>query len=172
MKARQRNVGGQKKVSRVAKMNREDRSIQSAFKWLIVANTVIAFGAGASAQNIDIGKAEYRSGCASCHGIDAKGNGPVSKELKTHPADLTVLAKRNNGVFPVNAVYQIIDGRESIASHGSREMPIWGWRFVPAEHFNLKNADDYIYLPPASPEPVVHSRILAVIDYLNRIQEK
>ena len=119
MKARQRNVGGQKKVSRVAKMNREDRSMQSAFKCLIVANTVIAFGAGASAQNIDIGKAEYRSGCASCHGIDAKGNGPVSKELKTHPADLTVLAKRNNGVFPVNAVYQIIDGREFIASHGS-----------------------------------------------------
>ena len=144
----------------------------NAFKWVILAVTVATFSAVASAQNIDVGKAEYQSGCASCHGVDAKGNGPVSKDLKTRPADLTVLAKKNNGVFPVNAVYKIIDGREPIAGHGTREMPIWGWRFVPTEHFNLKPADDYIYLPPASPEPVVHSRILAVIDYLNRIQEK
>jgi mono/diheme cytochrome c family protein len=146
--------------------------MQPAFKWLILANTITAFSANALAQNVDVGKAEYQSGCASCHGIDAKGNGPVSKELKTRPTDLTILAKKNHGVFPVNAVYQIIDGRESIASHGTHEMPIWGWRFVPAEHFNLKGADDYIYLPPASPESVVHSRIMAVIDYLNRIQEK
>jgi mono/diheme cytochrome c family protein len=147
--------------------------MQIAFKWLMLANTIITFSADASsAQNIDVGKAEYQSGCASCHGADAKGNGPVSTQLKTRPADLTVLAKKNNGVFPVNAVYQIIDGRDSIPSHGTREMPIWGWRFVLAEHFNLKGADDYIYLPPASPEPVVHSRIMGVIDYLNRIQEK
>ena len=146
--------------------------MQTAFKWLILANTIIAFSANASAQNIDVGKAEYQSGCASCHGIDAKGNVPVSKELKTRATDLTVLAKKNNGVFPVNTVYQIIDGRDSIPSHGTRDMPIWGWRFVPSEHFSLKGADDYIYLPPASPEPVVHSRIMAVIDYLNRIQEK
>jgi mono/diheme cytochrome c family protein len=140
-------------------------------RWVILATT-ITFSGAASAQNMDVGKAEYQSGCASCHGIDGKGNGPVGNDLKTRPADLTVLAKKNKGVFPVNAVYKIIDGREPIAGHGTREMPIWGWRFVPAEHFNLKPADDYIYLPPASPEPVVHSRILAVIDYLNRIQEK
>ena len=139
---------------------------------VILATTIITFSVAASAQNMDIGKTEYQSGCASCHGIDGKGDGPVGKDLKTRPADLTVLAKKNNGVFPVNAVYQIIDGRETIAGHGTREMPIWGWRFVPAEHFNLKPADDYIYLPPASPEPVVHGRILAIIDYLNRIQEK
>ena len=87
--------------------------MQIAFKWLMLANTIITFSADASsAQNIDVGKAEYQSGCASCHGADAKGNGPVSTQLKTRPADLTVLAKKNNGVFPVNAVYQIIDGRD------------------------------------------------------------
>jgi CBS domain-containing protein len=36
----------------------------------------------------------------------------------------------------------------------------------------LRRRETYIYLPPASPEPVVHSRIMGVIDYLNRIQEK
>ena len=56
---------------------------------------------------------EYQSSCAACHGMDAKGNGPVSKELKTRPADLTVLAKNNNGVFPYDTVYQMIDGRNT-----------------------------------------------------------
>src|SRR5579864_3503364 len=85
----------------------------AAFKWLIIANTITGFGACASAQDIDVGKMEYQSSCAACHGIDAKGNGPVSKDLKTRPTDLTVLAKNNNGVFPYNAVYEIIDGRNS-----------------------------------------------------------
>jgi mono/diheme cytochrome c family protein len=47
--------------------------MQTAFKWLMLANALFAFSASASAQNIDFGKAEYQSGCASCHGIDAKG---------------------------------------------------------------------------------------------------
>lgn len=141
------------------------------FKWLMIA-VVVGFNTSGWAQQLDEGKTEFLSSCASCHGTDGKGKGPVSAELKATPPDLTVLAKKNNGVFPVNTVYQIIDGRDSIPSHGTRDMPIWGWRFVPSEHFSLKGADDYIYLPPASPEPVVHSRIMAVIDYLNRIQEK
>ena len=86
-----------------------------------VALVIIAMGfsARALAQDIDIGKIEYQSNCASCHGMDAKGDGPVSKELKTRPTDLTLLAKKNKGVFPVNAVYRIIDGRDQIASHGT-----------------------------------------------------
>jgi cytochrome c553 len=120
----------------------------TVFKWLIIANAVIGINACASAQDNDVGKTEYLSSCGACHGIDAKGNGPVSKELKTHPTDLTVLAKNNT-------VYEMIDGRNfSIASHGTREMPIWGYRFTPPQAFRFKN------------------RILAVIDYLNRIQEK
>lgn len=142
-----------------------------AFKCLIIANAILGFEACASAQDIDVGKAEFQSGCAACHGIDAKGNGPVSKELKTHPTDLTALAKKNNGVFPFNHVYQTIDGRDPLASHGTREMPIWGYRFTPP-HYNLKTTDDAILAPPASSEAIVHARILAVIDYLNRIQEK
>jgi hypothetical protein len=145
----------------------------SAFKWFIIVITIIGFSAYASAQNVDVGKAEYQSSCAACHGIDAKGDGPVSKELKTPPTDLTVLAKKNNGVLPFNTLYEIIDGRNSlIVSHGTREMPIWGYRFTPPQAFRLKKADDYMYLPPDSPEPVIHNRISAVIDYLNRIQTK
>ena len=136
-------------------MQRNRLTEMAAVKWLIIANTIIGFSACASAQDTDVGKTEYQSSCAACHGIDAKGNGPVSKGLKTPPTDLTVLAKNNNGVFPYDMVYQVIDGRNStIRSHGTREMPIWGFRFGPPQAFRFKN------------------RILAVIEYLKRIQEK
>lgn len=126
-----------------------------AVKRLIIAATIIGFCACASAQDISVGKMEYQSSCGACHGIDAKGNGPVSKELKTPPTDLTVLAKNNDGAFPYDKVYRVIDGRDStISSHGTREMPIWGYRFGPPQAFRLKN------------------RILGVIEYLKRIQEK
>ena len=146
---------------------------KSAFKLLIITNSIIGFSACTSAQDFDAGKMEYQSSCAACHGIDGKGNGPVGQDLKTHPSDLTGLAKKNNGVFPYNAVYEIIDGRNSsITSHGTPEMPIWGYRFAPPEAFRLKKADEYTYFPPDPPELVIRSRILAVIDYLNRIQVK
>jgi hypothetical protein len=125
-----------------------------------------------TAQERDIGKIEYQSNCAACHGPGGKGDGPMKDELRRLPTDLTVLAKKNNGIFPLNSVYRIIDGRDAIASHGSREMPVWGYRFVPPKHFDLKLADDYIYSPAESAEPIVHARILAVIDYLNRIQAR
>ena len=48
------------------------------------------------------------------HGIDGQGNGPLSSQLKVPPTDLTVLTKKNNGVFPFEAVYEIIDGAKSI----------------------------------------------------------
>ena len=144
----------------------------SSFNRIAIIGATAVFAGSVSAQDRDMGKIEYQSNCASCHGIGAKGDGPMSAELKKRPTDLTVLAKKNNGVFPLNYVYRVIDGRDPIASHGTREMPIWGYRFVPPQHFDLNLADDYIYSPPTSPEPVVHARILAVIDYLNRIQEK
>lgn len=68
----------------------------------------------------------FRAYCASCHGLDAKGDGPAAAALKSKPADLTVLAKKNGGVFPGPRVRKVIMGDDVIASHGSREMPIWG----------------------------------------------
>ena len=68
----------------------------------------------------------FRAHCAPCHGSDAKGGGPVAPTLKSKPADLTVIAKNSGGKFPSARVLKIISGDEVLASHGSREMPIWG----------------------------------------------
>jgi len=68
----------------------------------------------------------FRAYCASCHGVDAKGNGPAASTLKAKVADLTVLSKNNKGQFPEARVRKMIMGDDIVASHGSREMPVWG----------------------------------------------
>jgi mono/diheme cytochrome c family protein len=75
----------------------------------------------------------FRAHCAPCHGLDAKGDGPVAASLKSKPADLTVLARSSGGVFPVARVRKVISGDEVTAAHGSREMPIWGSIFHQIE---------------------------------------
>lgn len=148
--------------------------IKCGVKWLMIASLAAGFAAVAYADDVDIGKSEFQSSCASCHGVDAKGNGPVSSQLKISPPDLTKLAKDNNGVFPTDAVYETISGMKTITAHGTREMPIWGERFNPI--INLPHYVDPSYWemagPEKKPEVVVRKRILAVIDYLSRVQQK
>jgi mono/diheme cytochrome c family protein len=79
------------------------------------------------------GRDLFRAYCASCHGLDGKGHGPAATALKTRVADLTVLAKNNRGQFPSSRVRRTITGEEVFASHGSREMPIWGPIFHQVE---------------------------------------
>ena len=138
-----------------------------------VAAITIVSGGQTVAEVLDPGKAEYHSSCAPCHGSDGKGTGPVSTGLKVPPPDLTVLAKKNNGVFPFNSVYEIIDGRKTVVAHGTRDMPIWGDRYAPEPSKGLiPRPSENILSLFYDPEAVVRMRILAVIDYLNRIQEK
>jgi cytochrome c len=140
---------------------------------VVVTVAAIAIASICHAQTTsDIGKSEFMSNCAACHGVDGKGNGPVANALKTRPTDLTTLAKNNGGVLPVNALHEIIDGRNTVASHGTREMPVWGYRLVPPSHHALTPSDDFIVVPPASAESIVSMRILAIIDYINRIQQR
>ena len=131
----------------------------------IVVSSLILLNSAARAQDADPGKSEFQSSCATCHGIDGEGKGPLSPQLKATPADLTVLAKKNNGVFPFQIVYEVIDGRKEVAGHGTRDMPIWGNRYGP-------NVAQTFIIPGFDPETMIRMRILTVIDYLNRIQKK
>jgi mono/diheme cytochrome c family protein len=146
----------------------------SCLNWLMIASLTAVSAAAAQAEDFDVGKAEFQSSCASCHGTDGKGKGPVSEQLKIPPPDLTVLAKKNNGVFPTNAVYETIDGRKTVSAHGTREMPIWGERFNPTLNYPHIVDPTYDALDQSRElrEVVVRTRILAVIDYLSRIQQK
>jgi mono/diheme cytochrome c family protein len=143
-------------------------------KWLVIAGVTVGFAGAVQAEDFDVGKSEFQSSCASCHGMDGKGKGPVGAQLKVPPPDLTVLARNNNGAFPTNTVYETIEGSKTIAAHGVREMPVWGERFNPI--VNLPHDVDPAYWtlagPDQNPAVVVRKRIIAVMDYLNRIQQK
>ena len=112
---------------------------------------------------VDFGKREYESNCASCHGVRGKGDGPYNPYLNKSSADLTVLAKKNGGVFPYQRLYEVVDGRETVALHGPRDMPVWGADYV------AKAAGDYIDVP-YDPELYVRTRVSALLDYVNRLQ--
>ncbi len=133
----------------------------------IFAAIVLAGVASASwsADKEDIGKREYDNNCIACHGADGKG-GIYVDFLKTTPPDLTQLTKANGGVFPLERVYGAIDGRQQVKSHGTREMPIWGrdYQIRAGEHYY----GDVIY----DSDAFVRGRILALVDYLNRLQAR
>jgi len=71
----------------------------------------------------------YRMYCASCHGVEGHGDGPVAASLKVSVPDLTRIAARRGGTFPTDQIRIIIDGRASLPPHGTRDMPVWGWAF-------------------------------------------
>lgn len=130
----------------------------------LIALIVFSGTAFAQAGKVDLGKREFEANCVSCHGVSGKGNGPFVELLRRSPPDLTTLTKRNAGVFPVNRVYETIEGA-NVPSHGSRDMPIWGndYRIKAAEYYG-----DIDY----NPEVYVRSHILALIEYINRLQAR
>lgn len=67
--------------------------------------------------------------CSACHGGEGRGDGPAASALQPPPADLTRIAQRRGGHFPVAEIRAYIDGRIGVPAHGRREMPVWGERF-------------------------------------------
>jgi mono/diheme cytochrome c family protein len=106
------------------------------------------------------GKREFHGHCAVCHGLGGKGESVMTtfNLLTVSPTDLTQLRKRNQGQFPFWQVYRIIDGREEVKGHGTRDMPIWGERFTEEEGSTLADETRAI------------GRILAIIHYMESIQ--
>ena len=74
----------------------------------------------------------YIRACASCHGDDARGDGPAAARLSIQPPDLTQLAATHGGVFPRQYVIDVVTGDRTIDSHGTRAMPVWREYFGPS----------------------------------------
>jgi mono/diheme cytochrome c family protein len=134
---------------------------------LLILTTTLSLSTAAFPQTekTDLGKKEYDLQCGICHGADAKGNGVFGASLKVVPPDLTVLAKNNGGIFPAERISSVIDGRVEIASHGPRDMPIWGTRY------SVDAAKQFADFPYAE-EAYIRARVLRLMDYLYRIQKK
>jgi len=105
-----------------------------------------------------IGEPYYRSYCASCHGLDGTGDGPMVSALVTRPADLTRMLERRGGAMSDGEIAKFIDGRFEVTAHGTREMPVWGARFSEQ-------------VPDAGVgESMARGKIAALVEYLKSIQ--
>ena len=124
----------------------------------------VCFTTGAVAQDLMLAEWTYKDNCAACHGLDGKGDGPATDVLTTKPTNLTALASQNDGIYPFGRVYQVIDGRVSVAGHGTTDMPIWG-NYFRAEALPATRH------PGISAEEVVQGRILGLVYYIQTLQE-
>lgn len=104
-----------------------------------------------------VGKKEFVTYCASCHGSNGKGEGPIAHFLKRKPKDLTQLS--NGNAFPFERIWGVFDGTYAMTEHGSSEMPIWGYQFIRETQEENK------------PNSVAKARALNIILYLQVIQE-
>jgi mono/diheme cytochrome c family protein len=103
------------------------------------------------------GKETFLKFCASCHGVDAKGNGPAAFAMRIPPADLTTLARRYNGEYPVGYVGALLMFGRNSSAHGAEDMPVWGSRFKD--------------LDPAH-DPLGQHHVDDVVAYIASLQQK
>jgi mono/diheme cytochrome c family protein len=134
-------------------MNRYTKIIAPAF-FLILGGVRSA----SWAAEADQGRTYFLRYCGSCHGVEGKGDGTVSRSLKVKPADLTQLKKKNKGVFPLEKVMATINGKTRVEAHGESKMPVWGEIFE-------KEAS-----AQKDPTGTSNARIKAVAEYIETIQ--
>jgi mono/diheme cytochrome c family protein len=107
-------------------------------------------------------KETYLADCARCHGAGGKGNVAAMREVPGYKSvDLTQLSKENEGRFPRQKVYDVIEGRKRFPAHFIGDMPTWGLQY---------SEDDEKLGPEAKAR--VKRRISALVDYIKSIQEK
>lgn len=95
-------------------------------KAMIVALIPLLMGAApAVSQDTDAGRQVFRDYCVTCHGMEGRGDGPMTQVLTIQPPDLTRLTANNDGVFPTSRVVAQVDGRVPVLGHGG-PMPIFG----------------------------------------------
>jgi mono/diheme cytochrome c family protein len=138
---------------------KKQRTKRPLLFWFVFVILLWIYPLPARAQEDEItagGKFQYQSHCAVCHGANGTGDGRMAQELLSTPADLTQLAKKNDGRFPFWEVYRIIDGRDEVKAHGPRAMPIWGNWFYHTEGSEL----------------LATARVLELVYYLKSIQAK
>lgn len=150
---------------------------------LAAAFILLALGGGAAAMDEDpspdlleagevsagaeIGRIEFMSSCAQCHGTDGRGDGIIADYLTVAPPDLTAIQRENDGVFPAGLLYEIIEGGGGIGAHGSREMPAWGDRYAAQAYAVLGWPHE-----PEERDAFIRARILALIEHIASIQEE
>lgn len=136
--------------------------------WILAATGVLgatAVLAQEATEEFALGRQEYLAACAACHGEAADGNGEIATMFRDPVPDLTGIARRNDGVFPVLEVIQTIDGRSVVRGHGN-PMPVFGQRYRSSacDSDAMLGAD-------LGAEAIARGRVLELALYLQSIQD-
>ena len=117
----------------------------------------------AAAQSIEFGETLFRQNCASCHGADGAGDGPVAVYIEPKPTNLRGLAAGNDGAYPFGRVWESI-ASGSLSAHGTSMMPVW------CDVFMVEALPREVH-PGVSARNLVEARMLALTYYIQSIQE-
>ncbi len=93
-----------------------------------VVIVLAACGRHETTDDRQLGAVMFGRYCASCHGNAGDGTTPLASQLQTAPPDLTRLSKKFGSPLRRDELAAYIDGRQTLAAHGTREMPVWGER--------------------------------------------
>lgn len=131
-------------------------------KPILLAAIAATIGGMAPAQDALKGAELFADHCAVCHGLEARGNGPMAPVLTLQPTDLTALSAGNEGTFPTARAAARIDGRDPLVAHGS---PMW----VFGDFFEEQG--DMVTLPlPDGEELTVSTPIADLLAFLASVQ--
>jgi len=105
------------------------------------------------------GSEMYSVYCAVCHGTTGQGNGPAASVFTKPPTNLTMLARNNNGKYPAQHVYAVLEFGTPVPAHGNIQMPVWNTLFR-----SLNFSEDS--------EGATKLRIKNLVEYIQSIQAK
>ena len=125
----------------------------------LAATLAVAQPSLCAADDVADGHRYFVRYCASCHGTDGLGDGPVAKSLATPPANLRKLGDKYGMPLPAHRIAELIDGRDTARAHGSHEMPVWGEKLYELGHGEKG-------------ETGIGEVIAKIIAYLNTIQDR
>lgn len=127
----------------------------------ILAVIAALAAAPAMAQDKSSGEFLFLTFCSTCHGEDARGDGPTAQVLTVKPADLTGLTAGNGGTFPTARVIDRIEGGDRLVAHGD-PMPVYAGVFDGAES---------VVIATPGREIQTNAVVADLVAYLESIQE-
>jgi len=143
---------------------RDRASTAMALAFVLLVGRSARAPLASAAEDAEPGRQLYLKYCSACHGPQARGDGVVGPLMRPPAPDLTTLASRNGGEFPMEQVVRAIDGRQVPRAHGEPAMPVWG------EILSQELGGGDRLRPPI--ERRVQGRIFLIADYLRTIQTR
>lgn len=122
---------------------------------------LLAAAACVAPQPVDVGRAAFQENCATCHGERATGDGRMAVFVPGGVPNLRELSLHNGGTFPEAHVVQVIT-KVSDLHDGIVAMP---------DFAALLDASPAVYIAPDGERIETDATVLAIVDYLQSIQD-